>query len=237
MKGRIWELDALRGAALLGMIGIHLVYDLVDLFGVVAWQQPVWYLLFKNNYGALFLLISGISVTLGRHCLKRGLTVFCCGFLCTAATVFMYLTGLAGKDIIIYFGVLHCLGCCMLLWPVFRRSPQWLLAALGVLLVGLGLWLRGEGFSFPWLMPLGLAPWGFASSDYFPLMPNLGYFLLGAVLGRQLYPEKVSRFPREDPPLKTLQWLGRHSLGVYLLHQPLLAVLVALMAGGIAGRK
>ena len=41
MKGRIWELDALRGAALLGMIGIHLVYDLVDLFGVVAWQQPV----------------------------------------------------------------------------------------------------------------------------------------------------------------------------------------------------
>ena len=157
MKERIWELDALRGAALLGMIDIHLVYDLVDLFGVVAWQQPTWYLLFKNNYGALFLLISGISVTLGRHCLKRGLTVFCCGFLCTAATVFMYLTGLAGKDIIIYFGVLHCLGCCMLLWPVFRRSPQWPLAALGVLLVGLGLWLRGEGFSFPWLMPLGLA--------------------------------------------------------------------------------
>ena len=55
--------------------------------------------------------------------------------------------------------------------------------------------------------------------------------LLGAVLGRQLYPEKASRFPREDPPLKTLQWLGRHSLGVYLLHQPLLAALVGLIAG------
>ena len=56
MKTRIWELDALRGLALLGMIGIHLIYDLVDLFGILPWELPAWYLLFKNNYGAVFLL-------------------------------------------------------------------------------------------------------------------------------------------------------------------------------------
>lgn len=230
MKKRIWELDAFRGLALLGMIGIHLIYDLVDLFGVWHWQQPVGYLLFKNNYGCLFLLISGISVTLGSHCVKRGLQVFLCGFLCTAATVGMYLLGAAGKDIIIYFGVLHCLGLCMMLWPLFRKGSNGLLTILGILMIVSGLYLRTRGFSFPWLTVLGFAPYCFASSDYFPLLPNLGYFLLGAMVGRTLYREKTSRFPREHPPLPFLQWCGRHSLIIYLLHQPILAAAVALYA-------
>ena len=230
MKKRIWELDALRGLALLGMIGIHLIYDLVDLFGVWNWDQPQWYLLFKNNYGALFLLISGISVTLGRHPVKRGLQVFLCGFLCTAATVGMYLLGAAGKDIIIYYGVLHGLGTSMLLWPLFRKGSNGLLAFLALGMITLGLWLRTKGFSFPWLTVLGFCPYGFASSDFFPLFPNLGYFLLGAVLGRRLYGQKESRFPTEHPPLPFLQWCGRHSLTIYLLHQPILAAAVALIA-------
>ena len=230
MKKRIWELDALRGLALLGMIGIHLIYDLVDLFGVWNWDQPQWYLLFKNNYGALFLLISGISVTLGRHPVKRGLQVFLCGFLCTAATVGMYLLGASGKDIIIYYGVLHCLGTSMLLWPLFRKGSNGLLAFLALGMITLGLWLRTKGFSFPWLTVLGFCPYGFASSDFFPLFPNLGYFLLGAVLGRRLYGQKESRFRTEHPPLPFLQWCGRHSLTIYLLHQPILAAVVALIA-------
>ena len=230
MKKRIWELDALRGLALLGMIGIHLIYDLVDLFGVWNWDQPQWYLLFKNNYGALFLLISGISVTLGRHPVKRGLQVFLCGFLCTAATVGMYLLGAAGKDIIIYYGVLHCLGTSMLLWPLFRKGSNALLAFLALGMITLGLWLRTKGFSFPWLTVLGFCPYGFASSDFFPLFPNLGYFLLGALLGRRLYGQKESRFRTEHPPLPFLQWCGRHSLTIYLLHQPILAAVVALIA-------
>ena len=115
MKKRIWELDAARGLALIGMVLIHLHYDVVELYGLWDWN-PGWYQLFKNNYGAVFLLISGISAILGSRPVKRGLLVFCCGFLCTGATVGMYLLGFAGKDIIIYFGVLQCLGCCMMLW-------------------------------------------------------------------------------------------------------------------------
>lgn len=228
MKRRIWELDALRGLALLGMIGIHLIYDLVDLFGVWHWQQPVWYLLFKNNYGAIFLLISGISATLGSHPVKRGLQVFLCGFLCTAATVGMFLLGAAGKDIIVYIGVLQCLGLCMMLWPLFRRLPQWGLVGLGLLMAAAGLYLRTKAFPFPWLMPLGFAPYGFASSDYFPLLPNLGYFLLGAALGKKVYGDKQSRFLTARFPF--LQWCGRNSLLIYLLHQPILAAGVWLLA-------
>lgn len=230
MKKRIWELDAARGAALIGMIAIHLIYDLVDLFDVIRWQQPVGYLLFKNNYGMLFLLISGISVTLGSRCVKRGFQVFCCGFLCTAVTLGMYLLGFTDRSILIYFGVLHCLGVCMMLWPLFRKLPSPILVALGFLLVAVGLYLRTAAFSFRWLMPLGFAYYGFASSDYFPLMPNLGYFLLGAVLGRKLYREKKSLFPAEKEPTPFLCWLGRNSLLIYLIHQPVLAAIVGAIA-------
>ena len=142
----------------------------------------------------------------------------------------IYLLGAAGKDIIIYFGVLHCLGLCMMLWPLFRKGSNGLLTILGILMIVSGLYLRTRGFSFPWLTVLGFAPYRFASSDYFPLLPNLGYFLLGAVVGRTLYREKTSRFPREHPPLPFLQWCGRHSLIIYLLHQPILAAAVALYA-------
>ena len=228
MSKRAWELDALRGLALIGMIAIHLHYDLVELYGIWDWN-PGWYQLFKNNYGAIFLVISGISATLGSHPVKRGFQVFCCGFLCTGVTAGMYFLGFAGKDIIIYFGVLQCLGCCMMLWPLFRKLPSWVLLVLGLGMIGLGLWLRGVGFPFPWLTVLGFAPYGFASSDYFPLFPNLGYFLAGAVLGRKLYADKKSLLPRENPPCKALQWLGRNSLLVYLLHQPILAAVVGLI--------
>lgn len=230
MSKRIWELDALRGLALLGMMGIHFVYDLVDLFGVWNWQQPAWYLFFKNNYGAVFFLISGISVTLGSHPVKRGAQVFLCGFLCTGVTLGMYLLGFAGKGIIIYMGVLQCLGLCMMLWPLFRRCPDWALTALGLAMTIAGWYLRTQSFPFWLLTPLGFAPYGFTSSDYFPLLPNFGYFLLGAVVGKRAYAGRKSLFPRETPPLGLFRWMGRHSLMIYLLHQPVLAAIVAAIA-------
>lgn len=230
MSKRIWELDALRGLALLGMMGIHFVYDLVDLFGVWNWQQPAWYLFFKNNYGAVFFLISGISAILGSHPVKRGAQVFLCGFLCTGVTLGMYLLGFAGKGIIIYMGVLQCLGLCMMLWPLFRRCPDWALTALGLAMTIAGWYLRTQAFPFWLLTPLGFAPYGFTSSDYFPLLPNFGYFLLGAVVGKRAYAGRKSLFPRETPPLGLFRWLGRHSLIIYLLHQPVLAAIVAAIA-------
>lgn len=231
---RIWELDFARGVALIGMIGIHLVYDLVDLFWIIPWRQPMWYLVFKNNYGALFLLISGISVTLGSRCVRRGLQVFCCGFLCTAVTAGMYFLGMADREIIIYYGVLQCLGTCMILWPCFRRLPSWLLTGLGLTFAAVGLYLRRYSFDVPWfVIPLGWTPGWFGSSDYFPLLPNLGYFLLGAVAGRGLYAKKMTRFPNvaaEKQPIRFFCWMGEKSLWIYLIHQPVLAAAVMLLS-------
>ena len=227
MKKRIWELDAFRGLCVLGMVAVHLVYDLVYLYRMVSWKLPEWFLFVQEWGGLLFLLLSGICVTLGRHSVKRGALVFACGLVCTLVTGLMFAYDFAGRSIIIFFGVLHCLGCCMLLWPVFKGLPWWGLLLLGGALAALGLWMG----TFPpvennWLFPIGLIPKGFASSDYFPLFPNLGYFLMGAALGKTVYGKKESLLPGWEGKcflFRGLQWCGTHSLWIYLLHQPVLS--------------
>lgn len=228
MKNRVWELDALRGLCILGMVIVHFVYDLVYLYGIVSWEYPAWFSFIVNWGGVLFLLISGICATLGSRSVRRGLVVFACGMICTAVTYGMYRLGFADSSLTIYFGVLHCLGACMILWWLLKRLPTATIAVLGVALAAAGLYLREMRFDCSmWLMPLGLIPSSFASSDYFPLMPNLGFFLLGAVLGRTVYQKKESLLPGkgESVPLRFLQLCGRHSLWIYLLHQPILSAI------------
>ena len=233
MKKRIWELDALRGIAILVVILIHLTYDLVVLFDVWDLKDPRLFDFAQDWGGVVFFVISGICVTMGSRPVKRGITVILCGMVITLVTTGMYLLNFTGKGIIIYFGVLHSLGCCMLLWPLFRKLPTWLLAVLGVAIAAVGLYVLSHvRVSFPWLIPLGLLTPGFSSSDYFPLFPNLGYFLVGTVLGRTLYRKKVSLLPKvnaQTPILRFLCFCGRQSLLIYLLHQPVLAGAIALL--------
>lgn len=227
MKQRIWELDVFRGICILGMVAVHFVYDLVELYALVAWKYPPVFTFVKQWGGVLFLLLSGICATLGSRSVRRGIIVFCCGMLCSAVTVGMYLLDMSDKGIIIYFGVLHCLGVCMMLWPLFRKMPWWLLGLLGIALTALGFYLDTLARpDWPWLMPLGL-PWkGFQTSDYFPLLPNLGFFLLGAAVGRTVYCRQVTLLPgvkADRGVLRFLGFCGRQSLLIYLLHQPLLS--------------
>ena len=224
---RIWELDALRGLCILGMIAVHLLFDLTGFYGAISFEYPGWLLFLMDWGGVAFFLISGICATLGSRCVRRGLIVLGCGLIISAVTVAMYRMGMAVKAVIIYFGVLHCLGVCMILWAVFRRLPSWLLAVLGGGLVALGLWFKTLTVQSHWLFWLGLLYDGFSTSDYFPLLPFLGFFLLGGWLGRVLYRDKVSLLPGFR--CKPLEWIGRHSLPIYLLHQPILTGLLFLI--------
>lgn len=225
MSKRIWELDALRGIFILLMVVIHLVYDITELVPLVELSAP-WLDMILHRWGLVFLILSGVCVTLGSHPVKRGALVFGCGMLCTAATMALYLLDVAGRDIIIWFGVLHCLGVCMMLWPLLRKIPNRALWWVSAGLILLGLYLANQArVDFVWLMPLGLPFRGFSSSDYFPLLPNLGYFLLGAAFGRAVYAQKQTRLPNIDPDKPVIRFLtacGRHSLWIYLLHQPVL---------------
>ena len=229
VKKRIWELDALRGLNVLGMIVFHFVYDITYLFPLIRWNTPGWYGLLARLCAVSFVMISGICVTLGKHSLRRGLTVLGCGLVITAVTVALALTGFCDQSIIIYFGILHCLGCCMLLWPLFSKCPGWVLLVLGTVLFLAGKYLATLTVDTFWLVPLGVLPRSFASSDYFPLVEHFGLFLCGAGLGRYLYRKKVSLLPKVKQffPLRFLSLCGRQSLLIYILHQPVLALIAA----------
>ena len=232
MKQRIWELDVLRGLCILGMIAVHFIFDLVELYGLISWQYPPIFSLIMNWGGVLFILISGICATLGSRSLRRGLIVFGCGMLCTLVTVALYLLDFADFSVVIQFGVLHCLGLCMILWPLFRRLPPWALAMIGCVLVITGLIFRSLTVRMPLLFPLGLITESFYSADYFPLLPYLGFFLLGAFIGRTVYRKGISLLPRaktNNPILGFLQFIGRQSLIIYLLHQPVLTLLFSII--------
>ncbi len=233
MKKRIWELDAFRGLFILGMVLVHLLYDLIDFYQVATADSLGIYRFFLNWGGILFFLISGICVTFSGHYLRRGIIVFLFGMLCTAVTGTLVLLDFAEPSLMIYFGVLHCLGACMMLWPLFKKCPVWLLGLLSAAIIAFGLYADGHiRVDFPWLAPLGLIPKGFSSSDYFPLLPNLGYFLAGTVLGKTLYARQETLFPNvnpNNPLIRFLLFCGKHSLIIYLLHQPVLIALVGLI--------
>lgn len=234
MKKRIWELDAFRGLCVLGMVLVHLIFDLVILYRLIPVELPAGFTFVQLWGGVLFLLISGISVTLGSRSVRRGLIVLGCGAVISGVTLVMHLLGLANKGIIVYFGVLQCLGVCMILWAALKKLPSWLLALAGIVMIATGLYLYNVVLvDFPWLIWLGFLHPGFSTADYFPLLPHLGFFLLGAVLGRTVYAKKESLLPRVNtghPLIRFLTGCGRLSLPIYLLHQPVIAGIVWLIA-------
>ena len=233
MKNRIWELDAFRGLCIWGMVFVHLVFDLTFLTDLVQWDYPDWFVLLQDWGGVLFLLLSGTSITLGHHHIRRGLVVFGCGMLITLVTFVMSRLNMLNSAFIIRFGVLQCLGSCMLLWSIFRRLPKWALSAIGVALVIVGLYFSTLRVETNWLYPIGLITPAFSSGDYFPLLPHFGFFLIGAAAGRIFYAQKKTLFPwvnEKSILLRPLIFLGRHSLWVYLLHQPILNGLCLLLS-------
>lgn len=232
---RIWELDAARGFCILAMVVFHLLYDLSSLFSLLSPIHDPVFAFIGNWGGSLFFLISGICATLSHHPIRRGTTVFACGMLVSAVTYGLYRLGFLDKNTVIYFGVLHCLGACMLLWPLFRRFPPLLLAGLGIVILVIGIPLEGTWMDTGmWLIPFGILPHGFQTADFFPLLPFFGFFLLGAFVGKTLYKQKITLFPHADPhalPWRILTRVGRWSLPVYLLHQPVITGLVILLEG------
>ena len=229
-KQRIWELDALRGICILGMVLFHLLYDLTGMYHILPFSIPSGLLLLANYGTKVFLLLSGLCVTLGSHPVRRGLIVFAAGMACTFVTWLMCAFGFLGSTMVIRFGVLHCLGICMLLWPLLKKLPLPWLTVLGLLVIGIGIWWDSGNVrvDVQWFFPLGLRAHGFSSGDYFPLFPCLGWFLLGAVLGKTLYHKKQSLLPQ--PGFTAFFCLcGQHSLPIYLIHQPLFAAILFLL--------
>ena len=230
---RIAALDVLRGLTLLSMIAYHTCWDLVYLFrmdwgwyrstGAYVWQQSICW---------TFILLSGFCFAMGRRPLRRGLTVFACGWVVTAVTLLFMPADQ------IWFGVLTLIGSCMLLLIPLEKPLCHLPAGVGLALsatlfvltrnvnqgtLGFEGWELGtlpEGLYRNLLTAyLGFPAPDFFSTDYFSLIPWFFLFLTGYFLHRLAGEgalERLRRLP-DCPPLSTL---GRWSLPVYMAHQP-----------------
>ena len=227
------------------MVLYHLVFDL-DYFAVydIDASSGQW-LAVARVAASLFLLLVGLSLTLshsrarllgqedlfGLRLLKRSAWILGLAMGITAVT-YLFI----GKGFIV-FGVLHLIGLSLLLAYPFLLLQK-ANFVFGLLFILLGVYLQNISVGFLWLLWLGLAPSGFYSVDYFPVFPWFGVILMGMGLGGLLYPGYRRRIPLPDlselPLVRALAFLGRNSLAIYLVHQPVIIVFLYLCGISLA---
>lgn len=228
-RPRIILIDLARAAALLGMGVFHFGYDL-EIFGWLAPGTMVsgffWWL--ARIVAGSFIFIAGVSLWLAhgrrfrpRAFWRRLIRVAAAALLITGATA------IAVPEITIFYGILHSIAVSSLVAILFLRAPLWLMIAVA-----------GVVFALPWfwahpaldggLIWLGLSGRVPITADFEPFFPWFAPCLAGLILARVM-----TRFDlwhrvtiEETPLLRRLAWPGRHSLAIYLLHQPVLISLV-----------
>ncbi len=236
MRERFPLIDAARGMIAALVVLHHLCYDLTAFCGVsLPFLQSPLFLAARYAAVCTLFVLSGVSCVLSHSNLRRGALTLGAGLLLTGATAVF----LPSQRIL--FGVLHCLGFCRLLWAAglgraVRRAPGislGLCAVSAVLLRRLPEGVLTVPFAGELLLPpppaglgwLGLWDPSFFSADYFPLLPWAPVFFAGGALGafweRRGFPDALRR-----DPVPALSRLGRHALPVYLLHQPVLFLLL-----------
>jgi uncharacterized membrane protein len=246
LERRFWEIDFLRGLAIILMIAYHFLFDL-NFFGIYSldiYSGIYWY--FPRLIASIFIFLVGISLYLsytraeisGTYTrerdfffkyLKRGIWIFSLGLLITLSTwIFI-------RSAFIIFGILHFIGLAIILQYPFLKFNQrypYLNLCTALIFIAAGLYLGSFTVDFSWLLWLGFIPQNLITVDYFPLLPWFGVVSLGIFTGSILYKnyKRKFKFPELNKHLsiKTFTFLGRHSLLIYFIHQPVLIVLLYL---------
>jgi uncharacterized membrane protein len=240
MQYRYWEIDAARGIAIVMMVLFHTLFD-ISFLGIYPIQvSSGFWRVFAAATATLFLFLVGLSFTISAaHAakylnrrefflkyIKRGLFILSLGIAATIVT-WLYL----GNGYIV-FGILHLIGISIIMAPLFYRFT-WINLIAGTGIIILGAIIQGIYGPFA-LIWLGFHPVSFYSVDYTPLIPWFGVVLTGMFAGKTLYPDgqrtkppKTSPFPTE----KGLMFLGRHSLLIYILHQPVIILILTALGG------
>ncbi len=151
--------------------------------------------------------------------------------MAAAAALVSLVTWIALGDQWVRFGVLHCIAVGMLVGPLLLRL-RWWNVPLGVAVIAAGIWIdQGPRTGSSALHVLGVQRQGATPVDWYPLMPWLGVMMLGLAAGSALYPAgRRGPWARRLPQPRAARALGapgRHSLPIYLAHQPVLIPLIA----------
>lgn len=236
--GRLWEVDSLRGVAIIMMVIYHLMWDLHGFAGYDIEMYSGFWHYFQLATASLFIGLVGVSLTLryhagqrkGRHsyasAARRGLVIFFWGLVVGVVTF------LFDPARYVRFGILHFIGFAILVsYPLAGRA--WFSGVLGVLILLFGRVAGLFAVDSPWLGWLGLDLTIRPALDYFPVIPWLGVALLGIWAGHLFFPHGKPRWRQPDKndagPLPLLQLAGQNALLIYLVHQPLLLLVLTLL--------
>lgn len=214
---RVAWIDRARGVALVAMIIYHASFDL-SLFGVVEWRvssAPYWRG-FAIAIAATFIALSGLSLALSARGGIRWRSFARRLALLVAAAAAVTVGTWVAMGTPVTFGILHAIAVFSVLALPFLRAPVWVPAVLAVVVFALPLAVQSEAFSPAVLYPLGLDPTPRPSFDYEPIFPWFAAMLAG-IAAAPFVP-----LPRSTPARDVLARMGRHSLAIYLLHQPIL---------------
>lgn len=224
-RPRLLALDAARGLALIAMATYHFSWDL-EFFGYLApgTSTQGFLRLYARMIASSFLFLAGFSLVLA-HYPKLRLEPFLrrLGVIIAAAAAISVATYWFTPDSWIFFGILHAIAMSSLIGLLFLRVPPILTLLAAVLAFALPEFLRSSAFDSPWFWFLGISETLPRSNDYVPLLPWIGALLTGIAMARFLVDgNRLGWIDRMPAGPRWLRWGGRHSLTVYLLHQPVL---------------
>ncbi len=232
---RIVLVDIARTAALAGMVVFHFTRDL-EMFGMMppgATMTGGW-ALFARAVAGSFLFLAGVSLWLahGRAFRARAF-VRRLGQIAAAAALVTVATYVAMPDAFIFYGILHSIAVASVIGLLFLRVPALLTLAVAAAVLILPQVLRTPLFDPPWLVWIGLAERIPRTLDFEPVFPWLAPFLAGLATARIAAAaglwDRMARLDLNGNPIaRALAWPGRHSLAIYLIHQP---VLIGLLWG------
>ena len=233
---RFWEVDAARGVAIIMMIVYHTTYDLDTLGGYDIQSTAGLWDLFADVTAGLFLFLVGVSLAISRtrasmtgwklfgKYLARGSRILAYGMV---LTVVFLVFGMG----VVAFGILHLIGVSIILAYPFL-GLRFTNLVLGTFIFAAGQYIMAQDpySQSYWLLPFGVVPESVIMPDYRPLLPWFGVVLIGLFFGNVVYSDG-RRLPvlRDKAPVPTIPLLplGKNSLFIYLIHQPIIVALLA----------
>jgi uncharacterized membrane protein len=236
---RLALLDAARGVALAAMVVFHCAFDLDTLHLAPVGIEGIGWRSFAKLIAASFLFISGVSLVIAQgKAFRPASYARRLAILVGAAALVTLGTWYAMPDAFIFFGILHSIAVASLIGLLFLKAPAPATLAAAILVFALPHYLASPAFDAPWLVWLGLGTTSPITLDFEPVFPWLAPFLAGMAVAQFA----LARFARSavahwQPrlwPGRALAFAGRHSLIIYLVHQPLMFGTLSLVAQGLA---